>query len=403
MSGRVFSSWFSSPVLLLAALAASCGGGSSSHVNSIVTTGSNVQAIVVNSGPAHNYANGVFTSIIVCVPSSSNCQTIDGVLVDTGSYGLRLLSSAGGGELNLPLPPQTGPHGNPMGECGDFVDAYTWGSVVTADVKISGEQASSLPVQEIDPTFAAPPTDCQDFGVPEEDTLQSLGANGILGIGPYLQDCGDACVQTGTGNPGLYYECASSTCQVAGESLSAQVQNPVGLFTTDNNGVVVELPATSSPAPSVTGSLVFGIGTQSNNGLGSASVFPLDSNGEFNTAYNGTSYHGFVDSGSNGLFFLDTAMTTLPVCTDNSGFYCPTTAANLSATTSSGSTKATVNFSIGDADTLFSNQVDFVFPTLGGPNPGTFDWGLPFFFGRNVFTAIQSQQTPGGAGPYWAF
>jgi hypothetical protein len=40
---------------------------------------------------------------------------------------------------------------------------------------------------------------------------------------------------------------------------------------------------------------------------------------------------------------------------------------------------------------------------LAGPNSGTFDWGLPFFFGRNVFTAIESQNTPGGVGPYWAY
>ena len=44
-----------------------------------------------------------------------------------------------------------------------------------------------------------------------------------------------------------------------------------------------------------------------------------------------------------------------------------------------------------------------VFGELGGPNAGSFDWGLPFFYGRAVFTAIEGQSTPGGAGPYWAF
>jgi len=28
---------------------------------------------------------------------------------------------------------------------------------------------------------------------------------------------------------------------------------------------------------------------------------------------------------------------------------------------------------------------------------------LPFFFGRNVFTAIEGRNTPAGPGPYWAF
>ena len=41
--------------------------------------------------------------------------------------------------------------------------------------------------------------------------------------------------------------------------------------------------------------------------------------------------------------------------------------------------------------------------TVGGSNPGAFDWGLPFFFGRNVFTAIEDQVTPAGKGPFVAF
>jgi hypothetical protein len=40
---------------------------------------------------------------------------------------------------------------------------------------------------------------------------------------------------------------------------------------------------------------------------------------------------------------------------------------------------------------------------VAGPNPGGFAWGLPFFFGRTVFTAIDGQTTPGGVGPYFAF
>ena len=62
----------------------------------------------------------------VCVPSNSNCQTIDGVLVDTGSFGLRLLSSAGGGALTLSLPHQTGSNRGTVGECALFVSGFTW-------------------------------------------------------------------------------------------------------------------------------------------------------------------------------------------------------------------------------------------------------------------------------------
>lgn len=393
------------PVLLAAAaIMASCGGGSS-HNNSmapIVTSGSNVQPIVVNSGPANNYANGLFTTVTICVPSTSTCQDIGGVLVDTGSYGLRLLSSAGGGMLTLSLPSQT-TGSSQVGECAAFVTGYTWGPVHSADIKISGEMASNVPVQVIDPTFAAVPPDCKSGGVPEDDSLQALGANGILGVGPYAQDCGGACTETGTTNPGLYYGCSGTTCQVIAESLTEQVQNPVALFPTDNNGLIIELPAASEPAPSLNGSMVFGIGTQSNNSVGSVSVFPLNSNGEFSTTFKGQTYPSFVDSGSNALFFLDAATTGLTVCSDNSGFYCPAAAANFSATTFSSASKTNISFTVANADSLFSNRADYVFNTLAGPNAGTFDWGLPFFFGRDVYTAIESRTTPVGSGPFWAY
>ena len=37
------------------------------------------------------------------------------------------------------------------------------------------------------------------------------------------------------------------------------------------------------------------------------------------------------------------------------------------------------------------------------PGNHDFDWGLPFFFGRPTFIAIEGQSTTGGTGPYWAY
>lgn len=394
-------------LLAIVALCFNCGGASSGPNSSssppITTSGNNVQPITVNSGPANNYANGLFTSITVCVPSSSTCQTINDVLVDTGSYGLRLLSSAGNGALTLSLPAQNGANGNPVAECAPFVSAYTWGPLKTADITIAGEHASDVPLQVIDPTFSSIPAACKNTGLPANDTLATLGANGILGVGPFAEDCGNSCVQAGTGNPGVYFECVADSCQVAALPLTQQVQNPVTLFATDNNGVILELPAAANPAPSLSGSMVFGIGTQSNNGLGNAQVVSIDDNGNFSTTYKGQSYPAFIDSGSNAYFFLDSTTTGLPTCGDNSGFYCPSSTTTVSATPSSGSPAASITFSVSNADSLFSNSADAVFASLAGPNPGTFDWGLPFFFGRNVFTAIDGRSTPAGAGPFWAF
>jgi Protein of unknown function (DUF3443) len=384
-------------------LAAGCGGGSSSHQNIITTSGSNVQSISVSSGPTGNYANGAFTSVTLCTPGTSTCQTIDGILIDTGSSGLRVLSSA----LSVTLTQQKALDGNPVAECLPFVSGYTWGSVVTADMTIAGEKASSLPVQMIGGSSFPVPASCSDNG-PSENTLADLGANGILGVGTFAQDCGGACVTTGASNPELYFECPSGGCTVVAEPLAQQVVNPVALFATDNNGVILELPSATSPQVSLTGSMVFGIGTQSNNALNGATVYAVDDFGNFVTTFNNQTYaQSFLDSGSNGLYFLTQSQAGIPVCSDADFFYCPSSTQNLSADTqgAGGSPSTSVNFSVGNADDLFNNNPDaFVFGTLAGPNslPG-FDWGLPFFYGRNVYTAIAGQSTPGGSGPFWAY
>ena len=49
------------------------------------------------------------------------------------------------------------------------------------------------------------------------------------------------------------------------------------------------------------------------------------------------------------------------------------------------------------------NATFSVFGEATGAQPNTFDFGLPFFFGRTIFTAIQGASTPGGVGPFWAY
>lgn len=386
--------------------AAGCGGNSNSGANPgnnpIAPAAQNVQAVAVNAGPAGNYVNGLFTSVTVCLPNNAaNCQTINGVLVDTGSVGLRILASA----LTLPLPQQTNAAAAPIAECNQFVDGYTWGPIKAATIKIAGEQAASAPIQVIgDPAFSTVPKGCTSTGLTAEDNLQTLGANGVLGVGLFPNDCGGACALTGASNPGLYYACPSSGCVTTSEGQPQQVQNPVSMFAADNNGVIIELPvAPAGGALSLSGSLVFGIGTQSDNGLGRATVFAVDSSGNISTVYGGHTYSSFLDTGSNALYFLDSSTTALATCSDASSFYCPSSTRNLSATDqgSNGSSGA-VNFSVANADTLFATP-NFAFSNLAGPNPNTFDWGLPFFYGRNVFTAIAGQNTPAGPGPYFAY
>ena len=385
-------------VLMLAASALcffelGCGGGSTHKTSTVPPSGQNVVPVTVDSGPDGNYANGIFVSVTVCVPSSSSCQTIPNVLVDTGSSGLRLLSSA----LTISLPQQSGANG-PVAECLPFISGFTWGPVQTADIQMGGETASNVPIQVINETTFPVPTGCKNNGSPM-DTLQTLGANGLLGVGLAAPDCGSLCSQTGSSNPGLYYACPSSGCAVSAEAVAQQVQNPVTLFGSDSNGVILELPAVNAPAASLNGSLVFGIGTQSNNALNGATVYTVDNFGNITANYKGQQINAFIDSGSNGLFFTD---SSIPQCTQATGFYCPASTLNLSATNKGmNGASGTVNFSVANAETLFKGN-NFVFNDLAGTG-SDFDWGLPFFFGRNVYVAIEGKSTPGGTGPYWAY
>ena len=377
------------------------GGGTPATTTPVAGPATNVQAITVNAGPANNYFNGAFTSVTICAPGQSTvCQTIDGVLVDTGSSGLRVLSSA----LSLSLRQQVGTNGAPVVECAQFLDGFTWGPVQIADLKLGGEQASSVPIQVIGETaFPNIPTDCSSTGT-AEDTLAALGANGILGIGLFRQDCGPACAFVGSANPGFYYTCPSSGCQPAAQALINQLQNPVALLPMDNNGVLIQLPAIAAGGTvSVTGALVFGIGTQTNNALGGAKAWTVDANGNIKTVFKGQSYpSSFIEAGSNGIYFLDASTTGLPLCSDTADFYCPAATQALTATNrGANGAGGDVSFNVGNADAF--NASFSAISEIAGPNPGGFDWGLGFFFGRSIYTAIEGSSTPGGQGPYFAY
>ena len=376
------------------------GSASGSVILGVTGLASNVALVFVDSGPAgaSNIINVPFVSVTLCRPGTSTCQTIDHVLLDTGSFGLRII---GPGVLDpaLGLPAITGPGGNPAGECAQFVSGFLWGSVQRADVKIADEIAPSLPIQVVSDTaalFTRIPGSCTNIGG-NLGTVAALGANGILGVGLFTQDN-----QT-------YYECTALNCTIATMPLANQVANPVPSFTTDNNGVALVMPAVApGGATTLTGALVFGIDTQDNNKVGSATVYAANTSGlsigDFTTTYSGRALaSSFLDSGSNGLFFAD---ATIRTCIGTTGFYCPPTTLQLSAVNSSvNGASGTVNFSIENLLLLDTSvRAASVGGTFGSARrPAAFDWGMPFFFGRTVFVAIAGQSTPHGPGPYWAY
>jgi Protein of unknown function (DUF3443) len=433
------------PFFLLAALpfAAGCGGSVSTSSSGTVTSGSggsgsNVLAISVDGGPTANvaggtiYQNAAFASATVCVPgSTSSCVTIDNLLVDTGSTGLRVFSSE---TSSLDLPTVNASNGSAAYDCISYVSgAYMWGAVQKADVTLGGKTASNVPIQVISDSTSGVPSSCSNGSTTNQNTAELLGANGILGVGVEPTDCFYQGVSVCDPSSGLssppypaYYTCSGSTCSPAFVAKANQVTNPVALFATDNNGVIVELPSATSPAASLSGSLIFGIGTESNNQLpGTATVFTLSCDA-FTTVFDGQTFgitnattcagpYSFIDSGSNGLFFPN--VPNIPECSSNtpagdlSGLYCPSATETFSATNEgeNGTSKSS-SFAVANAEELFTSSAtgsDAVQPTFAGTNPSGygFDWGLPFFYGVNVYNAIDGQSVPSGApaAPWWAY
>ena len=110
-------------------------------------TVNNTATIEVGPEPdlgSNSYVNLPFVDVTICEPgSTTNCQIIHNVEVDTGSEGLRLLQSV----VTLNLQAVTDNSTNQLQECVQFADgSYIWGPIYTADVQIADEKASSVSV-----------------------------------------------------------------------------------------------------------------------------------------------------------------------------------------------------------------------------------------------------------------
>ena len=413
VAARAFGSRLGRAFCAIAALVAvsGCGGGGGGRgpapAQVAAPTASNEHRIYVDGGPAGTgyNANRLYADVTICQPGNPiNCQTIDHILVDTGSTGLRLLASLVNPALGLRV--ANAPGGQALLGCARFVDnSFAWGPVVLAEVNLGAKRAANVPIQLVaDARYGHLAANC-DSGS-NITSADVLGANGVLGIGLFLQDCGAACESTSAN--GFYFTCTNVSCLSArGTTITRaqQLQNPVALFASDNNGVAIELPAVGvNPMPGVTGKMVFGIGTQSNNQPLSAKVLSADALGYVTTVFDGrTMSRSFIDSGSNGLYF-DSA--TLPTCAgaNVSGFYCPTGLMSFTATISGdNAVSVAVSFNVDNALASFTG--DPVLPNLSGTflNSQTFDWGLPFFYGKRVYFGFDGMASSAGTGPYYAF
>lgn len=367
-------------------------------------------------------ANLLFATVKICTAGSTTaCQTIDHMQVDTGSWGVVVMHDAlTGGAVPTPQTIGTGPV-NFLRECLQYADGYVWGSTATVDVTIGTRTLLSLPINVGgDSAAGTAPAGCSG-SMTAENSVATFGANGIIGIGYFLNDCPD-CVANAL--PAAYYACPtagdSTGCMPTAVPLSQQLTNPVGAMSADNNGVVVDLPAAiAGGQASLAGTLYFGIGTLSNNTVTNGAVFylvqpsgaaaqTLTTNFPDASASSGTMVltGSIIDSGSNAIYAdMSSGGNSLPLCASpNQAFYCPLADVNFMGTTIEaydGSALSTaIPFTVGNAVNLFAQTGPTgpfaVLPTLGGPYGGaSFDWGLPFFYGRRVYVLFDGKPATG--------
>lgn len=389
------------------------GSGDSDSSTNSSTPATSENTVPVRVDKSTGNVNRLLASIKVCVPGTQGapqCVTVDNMLVDTGSTGVRISARA-----ILTLAPllltQAGAVDDkvgsaPIAECAPFASGYTWGSVKRADITIGSKTASNIPIQVVsDGAFSTPPDCIAHNGGDLGRSLDVMGVSGILGIDNFTGDSLDALTKA---VPGLYYYCPSQNSCVSTRMLaSKEVVNPVAAFATDNNGMVIRLPAVPAAGQaSVTGQLVFGVGTQQNNTLpANATVIALDKYGAFTTQYKGQVFNqSVIDSGTLSYAFPD---NTIPYSVLD--LYTPASSLNLSATiepNNGSNAPLQMPFSIDNANTLMASG-NAAFINIGqyfsNGEDNMFLWGLPFFYGRDVYNVIGNAKVGKLTGPFVAF
>ena len=346
----------------------------------------------------HSGFNRMVVQVTVCVPGTRDCATIDDVMVDTGSTGLRLEASAVPSWLRLPA--VLGPDRKPLAECLRFVGDDAWGPLERADLRIGGLTASGLPIQIIGDAAQSEPASC-----PRSEVHPT--SNGTLGIGSHLTDCEGECRQTRSAP--VYFQCGEERCDplegLVGEAY--RLPNPVSFFDKDNNGVVFDLPdaARGGTLESV-GTLTFGVGIGGDIGLGSAAIVKLDERGRFSTLYAGGDFpDSYIDSGTETYIVADAA---LPRCRGMTWAFCVAPAVTREAVmVGRGGARSVMPFRVGDYRQIrqrgFGASAEIAVAAV--PGSGAFVWGAPFFLGKRIAVVMEGRAVPGVenlTGPFYA-
>jgi hypothetical protein len=353
----------------------------------IAGSAANVMPISVDAN------NRMLVSVKVCQEGSSVCQTVNRIMLDTGSVGLRIHASALVSILGG-LTVYTSGGGGTTADCALFGNFYAWGPLRGADVYFAGEAAPGLALQVYDDD-AVPMASAAGCGGALADAVPAqVGFNGVLGVKPTLSDRQS------------YFQCSATACLPFAAPIAQQLQNPIVHLGKDNNGYVVELPAIANVgATNSQGALVFGIDTALNNALpASSATIKLDTdNLGLKLWLDGQIYEAIIDSGT-GTYALPNP-EAMPACSGSSAeLYCPDGFVNLAVmmkASSAPDTVITATLTVGNGSSV-SASGDGAFNDVASRLPSAVSGyglgaliGAPFFYGRNIYFAIGGQTVEG--------
>ena len=169
----------------------------------------------------------------------------------------------------------------PIAECTMFGDGYSWGSMRTADLQISSEKAAGLPMQVIgDPNFANVPSDCSSTGGRQRTQCRSVRRQWHPRRRPVCAGLRHR-VRKRQHHAAVLLQLPDRRRHMHRHGqvpLNQQATNPVSALhdRQQRRDRRDALPSGCRRPDGDTGALVFGIGTQSNNMSGQATVLTTD-------------------------------------------------------------------------------------------------------------------------------
>ena len=339
----------------------------------------------------HGGLNRMVVSVTVCEPGTERCAKVDDVMVDTGSTGLRLESSAVPTWLRLPA--FLGPDGKPLAECLRFVHDTAWGTLHRADVRLGGLTASGLPLQVIDDMAGPQPQSC-----PRSDVRPT--SNGTLGVGQHQFDCQGACGQRAD-TPGVFVRDGTGWLPVEGTVEPAyRLPNPALYLPGHDNGIVIDLPSPpAGGAREVAGTLTFGVDTLGDDKAGNSGILRLDAAGRFTTVLAGKNYPAsYIDSGTETYVLHEDG---LPRCGNMAWAYCAEPRRTLDAEMiGTDGKRIPTRFTVGNYQSTREHQAGASddLAEVADPQAMSFVWGAPFFLGRRISLVMDGKGVTGFAG-----